>query len=769
MLRELMSALVVVAGVGVGAAAPVVRDAPMVPETPLRVVVVDSAGKPCGEVPVAIVIDRSLRTGIPREAAEQLDHGRRTEFMNVYVTMQSSGADGTATFDLAALALAPQGFEACVVRLGLPTLDPVQVEFDPQKPPAQPLRLTRPDCGSVRVEVPGVAKGTFRLRAIVAGEPLTDGFWNDGAPNRFAIVDGVALVPQAPLGLEFGFEANWEGLPLPLVGRFRGPKRAGEETRFAPPTLDSFPGVRGRLVDDEGRPVAERKFRVQVDIVGIVGRGGGGGGGSSADLVTDRGGRFELPLQGELPKGCKRVLHFSVEPDATAAANPGVAKASADVPAGPSEALVDLAKAPPTGPFELGDVVLVAPGSLGWLARLSDDELQQTYEKRQATAGTRRIDVEACLLDMARRKTERWKKYLAAELEKVRPPKPKKGDKAKGRRGDGNADDEDDETARSYFARDQELALLTALRRAQGKPDPLAIELVEKPPFDGVFPDAPSVLIRLKNVDAAKETFGITSGGSYRSGRFARLHVGAVDADGVRVPVRTQFGIGIGGGMSSRDTLEPGETMGAEVKLQDFIDFQGPGNFEVRIAYHDEVEIANEARIDSYVVAWSPKFQVRIKPQPIVVARATVDALKQEFRAIDFSQKVPLVSGHWRAGLRFEGDALLPEDKLFRAGWVAVPALLELLDDATLTIEQRSWVFGLLWDITGMNNPTTGETHAAVKDPEWFGTWPTAVDDTRPGWNEFGKHEGGGWPDHQKALTARWKAMKSWFDIKITK
>ncbi len=277
------------------------------------------------------------------------------------------------------------------------------------------------------------------------------------------------------------------------------------------------------------------------------------------------------------------------------------------------------------------------------------------------------------------------------------------------------------------------------------------------------------MLIRLKNVDASKETFGITAGGSYRSGRFERVHVEAFDQDGVRVPVRTQFGIGIGGGMSSRATLAPGETMGAEVKLQDFIDFPAPGIFQVRIAYHDEVDIAREPQVDSYVASWSPKFEVRIRAKPIVVARAAVDALKGEFRKIDFTKKVPLVSGHWRVELRFEGEAVLPEDRIFRAGWTAVPALLELLDDATLTIEQRSWVFGLLWDITGMNNPETGDHRVAVKDPEWLGTWPTAIDDTRPGWNEFGKSSGGGWPEHQKLLTARWKSMKSWFDLKITK
>ncbi|MSR46975.1 MAG: hypothetical protein EXS13_07915 [Planctomycetes bacterium] len=221
--------------------------------------------------------------------------------------------------------------------------------------------------------------------------------------------------------------------------------------------------------------------------------------------------------------------------------------------------------------------------------------------------------------------------------------------------------------------------------------------------------------------------------------------------------------------MSGRAPLVPGEEQGVEAKPQDFIEFPGPGNYEVQLAYHDDVEIADEDRIDSYVVATSVKFPVRLKAQPIVVARGELDLLKKAFGAIDFTKKVPLVAGHWRANLRFEGAPTTPEDRIFRAGWCAVPAVLELLDDATQTIKQRSWIFGLLWDITGMNNPPTGEFFAAVKDPVWSAVWPGAIDDTRPGWNEFGDRAGGGWPDRQKGLTARWKVLKSWFEIQITK
>ncbi len=382
-------------------ALPVTARARVVPvvDAPLRVSVVDSAGNPCGDVPVAIVIDRSLRTGSRKQAAGAPDPLRRSDFLSAYIAVQPTAADGTTTFDLAALQLAPQEFEACVVRLALPLLDPIQVEFDPKQSPAAPLRLARPDCGSVRFEVPGIAKGTVRLRAIPVDAESVDGLWGPFAHDRFPIVDGVAIAPLVPIHQQLAFEATWDGLPVPLTGRFFGPQRLGEEMRFAPPTLAAFPSVRGRLVDDDGRPVANRKVQVTVS---VVTRGSSRSGG--AVLTTDRGGCFELPLVDEVPKGGKRLLTFTVEPEAApAAAGSSEATPPPAAPTASSEALVELPKPLPAGPHELGDVILIEPGSLRWLARLSDDELLQTWEKRNAIEATPRIDLEACLLDMARR------------------------------------------------------------------------------------------------------------------------------------------------------------------------------------------------------------------------------------------------------------------------------------------------------------------------------------------------------------------------------
>jgi len=116
-----------------------------------------------------------------------------------------------------------------------------------------------------------------------------------------------------------------------------------------------------------------------------------------------------------------------------------------------------LPKSLPAGPHDVGDVTLVEPGGPRWLELRTDDELQRLFEEQRGSTVTTPLAVESCLLEMARRKSERWRKFLATEW--------------KQRAAGGPA----------------EHALLTALRRAHGKQDPLALDWVGAPPFTAAF------------------------------------------------------------------------------------------------------------------------------------------------------------------------------------------------------------------------------------------------------------------------------------------
>ena len=188
----------------------------------LVVEVVDTAGKPCAKVAVAIVLRRGDalgKSGLPPE--EQRKMVRRGDFLSAYLMIGHSGEkDGRVAFDLAAHPIAPQEFESCAARLCLPLVDPVEVVFDPKKLPDQPLRLVRPDCGSVRFELSGIEKGSVRIRAFDADEGGS--IWSETAPNRVVVAAGVAQVQLAVVGVELEYEATWEGLGTPLTGHFAG-------------------------------------------------------------------------------------------------------------------------------------------------------------------------------------------------------------------------------------------------------------------------------------------------------------------------------------------------------------------------------------------------------------------------------------------------------------------------------------------------------------------------------------------------------------------
>ena len=692
-------------------------------EKPLNVRVVDADEQPVIGAEVALVIDRALLVG--RTLAPEM--ARRDEHLNRWLTVaRTTAPDGTATFDVEPLEglLEEHEFLGTVARLVVPTLDPVQAKVDLRFPEPGPLLLLRPEVGAVRLDLAGIVDGEVRLRALAKGEPTDRRHWNVASLAAVAVAAGGARFPCVPLDGEFAYELRTrDGLP-PLTGRFHGPRRAGEELPFAVPDLATGPIVHGRLLDECGRPLRRHAVDVLIDAAA----------GESAEtrgrvITTDAKGRFVValpaPVAAPPAKGAKRRLRLVAE----APARDGGVLVAQSVE-------IELLKAPSAGPHDAGDVTLVEPGGPRWLEQQSDDELQREHERRRAAVDRTPLATEACLLEMARRKSERWKKLLAAEWKKRQPGAP------------------------------EELAALTALRRATGKPDPLALELLEAGPLTTTYPETPTVRFRLKNVDGAKESFTLTRAGDYRSGRFARIRVVARDLEGREVAVRTRFGLA-DGGVAERAVLAPGHSWTEEALLADFVEFTVPGEYEVRLAYHDRVAVADLDRVDGYALTWSAPFRVRLAPPPLVVARARVDELKGEFAAIDPAKPAPLVAMPWRADLEYDGAASSPADRLFRAGVEAVPALLELLEDKKQSVAARGLALAYLWNVTGMHEPTAGSQRAVVCSVRWHCHWPGVVADTPPEW------EAPVVPDRpvaaadQTAVIDRWRAMRAWWSITV--
>jgi hypothetical protein len=163
----------------------------------------------------------------------------------------------------------------------------------------------------------------------------------------------------------------------------------------------------------------------------------------------------------------------------------------------------------------------------------------------------------------------------------------------------------------------ENLELLTALRRAQGMPDPFVIHLK----YDG----GPSVLSQfgeprfsatIENVDSGLEAASLKRGGDYRGGRLDRWRFVLTDEKG-RVVVDSLASLG-GGGLYQALPLHYGEK--SEMKnafdLRSYLAPPPSGEYRLQAIYHNRETIAGQRDVDGLIVTRSEPMAVIIRSQP---------------------------------------------------------------------------------------------------------------------------------------------------------
>jgi hypothetical protein len=616
------------------------------------------------------------------------------------------------------------------VRLGVPAAQDIDAELDPRKLAEASPTLVLPECGSVLLHVPLKEKGEARLRRAPTDEQEQESFWYGEEPPAAQVVEGLARFEHVGLGIEIEYEVTGADLPTALTGKLHGPRSSGQAVEFTVPGLEGQPTLLVRLVDETFTPVSGVKLDYFIT-------DSNGGDSSSGWLVPDAKGCARIWLEGEQAEAGARQLEISAETDPRAKQEFGDSRIEIDLPD-------EFA----SGQLDLGELMLAPPGSPQRFAREDDATLERRYEELLARMrkdrSYRRDALELLLCEFVRRGGPHWERYVAAKLREIRDPA------NEGLRGGP-----------------RELEWLTALRRVQGKADPLALVIQPESVLEATFPDTPVVAFALKNVDVGAESFAVTEGGSYRSGRFARCNVLALAPGGETLPPR-EWGSGMGGGMSGRETLAPGESLDGALALGDYVTLAQPGAYRVRIRYHDQEDIDSVADLRGMIVSTSEEFRVQIRPRRIELTQARLDELCGWIRAIDAQKPVALVSGHWHPGMGFNGAAVDPEDKLFRAGWEAVPALYAAMQDKAAEPERRAWVFGMLWNILGMENPGDEENFPALGKIQWIGKWPTSTEDAHQNFGEFGDWSPTGIdPRAQDVLAGRWAKRQGLIEVKI--
>jgi tetratricopeptide (TPR) repeat protein len=268
------------------------------------------------------------------------------------------------------------------------------------------------------------------------------------------------------------------------------------------------------------------------------------------------------------------------------------------------------------------------------------------------------------------------------------------------------------------------LERLTALRRVQKKPDPLEVQVRGNYDREAIFPRLPHFAVALANVDKEETPVRFTEGGDYRSGRQARWRFEVRDGKGKLLAIEDSDipGSMEGGGLFVEGTLKHEETWDTTLDMNRFAQ-PPPGDYVVRILYHDHQTIADLPHVFGLIVCRSEPIRLHVQPRVIDRTRQErEDAARWVAKLDDKATPLMLVGTEYGKHVHKLIPPDTPPGKLFTLGWKAVPTLLDELDREKITPGRRSWTLALLYSITGWNCPR-GENGVLASYEYLEGRW----------------------------------------------
>lgn len=338
------------------------------------------------------------------------------------------------------------------------------------------------------------------------------------------------------------------------------------------------------------------------------------------------------------------------------------------------------------------------------LQQLADNELIETFSKLkiewQDWPYNKKLNHEMLLTEMVRRGDKAFEKVIIEKMQTQQ--KALQEEEARQRK----KEDEKEKginvkTAGREYHSPENLPMLTALRRIQKKPDPMAIE-VKQLGTESTTRELPRFNVVLKNVDVEKQPFHFSFGGDYRSGRFTRCTFEVRDAQGKKLSPR-HWEASMGGGMFQMGNLEYGKTWSTELPLGSYAKITEPGEYTVRVLYHNTSSIADYSDLTGIIVSASESFKISVgKPIPrkVLVRAGSNEKVTSLIRSLKEKKSVRTVCSKYDKDLYSFINPTSPEGQLLLMEWNAVPGLLDLLKDKTLTQEQRAWIFVMLHTLT---------------------------------------------------------------------
>ncbi len=357
-------------------------------------------------------------------------------------------------------------------------------------------------------------------------------------------------------------------------------------------------------------------------------------------------------------------------------------------------------------------------------AELSDDELQKRIDAW--VSGEDVKDGEQCLCSLAGRSREVWEPRLKAWWEL--------------------SQEEAATDSLGYLREVTQVLLLTALRRMQGRPDPLTVEaaLLGEGPY--LFPQLPVVGVRLLHTEGETATFPMQIGGDYRSGRLSRWDVEFRDAKGKPHGGVDDWTSMFGGGMSQRLPVGPGFVWGIDQDEPWNLDreegepkpplpiplpvaaYRRPatfGKYTLRVAYHDSATIADESDSTGRILFRSQELEFEWAPRAVEISKADEARVNAALEKLYKEKKVSLTGFHLPGYQGSKAEDAHALDHLFVEGWKAVPILIDNLQVARIP-SQRAHLIAALYDLTGLESPQGWSARGAIGNYELYGGYVPA-------------------------------------------
>jgi hypothetical protein len=203
------------------------------------------------------------------------------------------------------------------------------------------------------------------------------------------------------------------------------------------------------------------------------------------------------------------------------------------------------------------------------------------------------IRSEAALVEMIRRGGNEAEKLLKEKLERQTSDCVAAETRIEESRRKRSFSFEEDELLRRS---QNNFELLTALRRVQGKPDPITITAKVLEGRVATTGHLPTFVVSLKSADVEQIPIRLKLGSDYRLSRTPRWRFEIVNSAGQRVPVRPNPGPSNSESESVEDDLcVHGATLIIHLPMERYIRLPDPGEYNVTVLYHNILPIADIA------------------------------------------------------------------------------------------------------------------------------------------------------------------------------